>query len=336
MMALLLKSADGPSSASIEEVETPSPRAGEVAVSLKAASLNHRELWISRGLYPGMALPTILGADGAGTVVGVGPGVDTSLIGKDVVLYPGLGWGDDERFPAPGFGLLGMPGPGTMAETICVPAGNVFPTPPHLTHVEAAALPVAALTAFRALTVKGELAPGERVLVTGVGGGVATFGLLFAKAMGASVFVTSGSDETLDKARQLGASDGFNYREEQWGKKLRAAAGGVDLVLDGAPAASFAAYSHSIATGARIILYGSTGGVTFSIGAPDLFLRHASLIGTAMGSPADFAAMLDFVSQHDIRPVIDRRFPFKEADKALLHLESGHALGKVVIDIGDR
>jgi NADPH:quinone reductase-like Zn-dependent oxidoreductase len=336
MKALVLKSAEGPSSASLEEVQTPSPAPGEVAVALKGASLNHRELWISRGLYPGMALPTVLGADGSGVVAEVGPDVDPSLVGKDVVLYPGLGWGEDERFPGSTFGLLGMPGPGTIAETICVPAESAFAKPAHLSHVEAAALPVAALTAFRALTVKGGLAAGQRVLITGVGGGVATFGLLFARAMGATVFVTSGSDSTLEQASRLGAAQGFNYRDEQWGKKLRSAAvGGIDLVLDGAPAASFGSYVRSLATGARVVVYGSTGGAGVSVNAPDLFLRHASIIGTAMGSPADFQAMLDFVEAHGIRPIIDRQFAFRDAKDALLHLESGHSIGKVVIDIGE-
>jgi zinc-binding alcohol dehydrogenase/oxidoreductase len=336
MKALVLKSADGPASASLEEVETPTPSPGEVAVRVQGASLNHRELWISRGLYPGMALPTVLGADGAGTVVGVGDGLDWGLVGKEVVLYPGLGWGNSERFPAPGFGLLGMPGPGTIAETICVPAENAVSKPAHLSFVEAAALPVAALTAYRALNVKGGLSAGQRVLVTGVGGGVATFGLLFAKAMGATVYVTSGSDETLQKARDLGAADGFNYRDEQWGKKLRAAAGAIDVVLDGAPAAGFAQYARSLAIGARVVLYGSTGGAAFSANAPDLFLRHASIVGTAMGSPADFSDMLRLVETHGIRPVIDRQFAFQDAHGALLHLEKGHAFGKVVIDIGPR
>lgn len=329
----MLRSAEGPNSAALEEMDVPTPEAGEVLVRLEAASLNHRELWISRGLYPGMALPTVMGADGAGRVEAVGQDVDPSLVGRDVVLYPAMGWGEDERFPATKFGLLGMPGPGTIAQAICVPAANVFARPAHLSAAEAASLPVAALTAYRALFVKAKLGAGERILITGVGGGVATFGLLFAKALGADVYVTSGSPETIRSAIACGAKQGFDYKDEQWGKALRGAAGAIDVVLDGAPASGFQSYARTLAMGARVVLYGSTGGPTFNASTPELFLKHAALIGTAMGSPADFAAMLAFVSEHRLHPIIDRTFPLSEAPAALLHLEKGHAFGKVVIEI---
>jgi zinc-binding alcohol dehydrogenase/oxidoreductase len=334
MRALMLRSTEGPISATLETVDTPRPAPGEVLVRIQAASLNHRELWISRGLYPGMALPTVLGADGAGQIAEAGDGVDPSLVGQDVILYPGLNWGDDQRFPSARFGLLGMPGPGTIAEAVCVPAANVFRRPAHLSAEEAASLPVAALTAYRGLVVKAGLAPGETLLITGIGGGVATFALLFGKALGARVYVTSGSQETIDKAVGLGAEQGFNYRDEAWGKALRAASGGIDVVFDGAPASAFPAYARSLALGARVVVYGSTGGTNVAVSAPELFLKHATLIGTAMGSPADFAAMLDFVAEHRLRPVIDRSFTLDEAPAALLHLDQGHGFGKVVVRVG--
>lgn len=333
MKALLLTSTGGPESAALVDLDDPHPGPGEARVTLRAASLNHRELWISRGLYPGMALPTVLGADGAGIVAAVGAGVDSTWVGREVVLYPALNWGDNEGHPGDGFGLLGMPGPGTIAQSICVPEASLFSKPAHLSHVQAAALPVAALTAFRALTVKADLKAGERLLITGVGGGVATFALLFGKAIGAKVFVTSGSDQTLGAARALGADGLLDYRDEQWGKALRAMAGAVDVVFDGAPAAAFPAYARCLATGARVVLYGSTGGPAFTVSAPELFLRHASILGTAMGSPRDFAAMLALVTTHRLEPVIDRVFAFEEAREALLHLGEGHRFGKVVIEI---
>jgi NADPH:quinone reductase-like Zn-dependent oxidoreductase len=334
MQALVLEATAGPESARLVEQERPRPAAGEVCVSLRAASLNHRELWIARGLYPGIVLPTVMGADGAGIVESVGDGVDAALVGREVVLYPGLGWGGSERVPDPGFGLLGMPGPGTIAEAICVPADCAFPKPAHLSFIQAAALPVAALTAYRALAVKARLEPGETVLVTGIGGGVATFGLLFARAFGGIVHVTSGSPEKGEAALRAGAAHAFDYREADWGKALRKASGGIDVVLDGAPASAFAEYGRALKLGARVVLYGSTGGAKFAASAPDLFLRHASIIGTAMGSPADFAAMLDCVAAHRIEPMIDRVFPFGEACEALAYLDGGHGLGKVVIDLG--
>ena len=185
MRALLLREAATP--AKVEQVEDPQAAASELVVSIRAAALNHRELWIGRGLYPGMKLPTTMGADGAGVVTSVGSGVDPARIGEEVVLYPGLQWGDDPRFPAAAFGLLGMPGPGTVAEQIAVPAASALPKPAHLDFLQAAALPLAGLTAWRGLVTKAELRAGERLLITGVGGGVAAQALGLAVAMGAEV-----------------------------------------------------------------------------------------------------------------------------------------------------
>ena len=332
MKALMIEQATGPSAAVLVDTPEPSPAKGEVCIRLQAASLNHRELWISRGLYPGMRLPTILGADGSGIIESVGEGVGPEGIGAEVVLYPGLNWGSGENVPGETFGLLGMPGPGTIAERICVPAENVFPKPPHLSFLEAAALPVAALTAYRALVVKAALGAGEHVLVTGIGGGVATFAMLFALALRAEVSVTSGSSEKLEKARSLGASHVFDYSDPDWGKKLRST-GGVDVVMDGSPAAAFAAYGRSLRPGARVLIYGSTAGTAFQVSAPDLFLRHASIIGTAMGSPSDFGAMLDFVARHRIVPVIDRIFGLSEAAEAMDYLDRSHGMGKVLVEM---
>src|SRR5437868_9791850 len=173
MKALVLERADGPESAALQEIPTPTPATGEVRVALKAASLNYRELWISRGQYPGMKLPSGLGADGAGIIDAVGAGVDSALVGREVVLYPGTGWGDNPNYPHRNFALFGMPLPGTIAQYICVPVENAVEKPASLTFEEAACLPTAGLTAWRALCVKARVAPAEHVLVTGIGGGVA-------------------------------------------------------------------------------------------------------------------------------------------------------------------
>jgi len=335
MKALVLRAADGIECAKIEDMPLPEPGAGEVRVRIGAASLNHRELWIARGQYPGMALPTVLGADGAGTVDAVGADVDASEIGRRVILYPGDGWGEDERFPSQSFGLLGMPGPGTVAEAICVKFENLFPCPADYSFAEAAALPVAGLTAYRALTAKAGVKKGDRVLITGIGGGVAMFTLIFALAMGARVFVTSSSQEKIQAAIELGAEAGFDYRQEDWGKALAKTSGGVDVVVDGAPNSSVRGYARALAMGCRIVIYGSTGGPKLTLNAPDLFLRHATIFGTAMGSPRDFAAMLDLVEAHNLRPVIDRQFAFAESLDALRYLQDSHGFGKVVIAADD-
>ena len=333
MRALVLEKADGPSSALVRDEARPVVGPGEVRVILRAASLNHRELWISRGLYPGMKLPCILGADGAGIVAELGQGVDATLIGREVVLYPGRGWGNDRRFPSRHFALLGVPLPGTIAEEIVVSAESVFDKPPHLSFEEAACLPTAAITAWRGLVGKAGLKAGEKLLVTGTGGGVATYALMFGHALRADVYVTSSSAETLAKAAALGAKAGFNYREAGWRKALQAASGGVDVVFDGAPAGALGEYSRALATGGRIVIYGSTGGTEMAMAAPDLFLRHATIYGTAMGDLIDFADMLAFVTKHSIKPIIERSMPLAEASHALQYLEKNHTFGKIVISI---
>jgi zinc-binding alcohol dehydrogenase/oxidoreductase len=334
MKALVLEAIDGPQSAVTRNVETPTPNPGEVLVALKAAALNHRELWITRGQYPGMTpVPFTLGCDGAGVIEAVGEGVDARSIGAAVMLYPGLNWGADPRFPAAKFGLLGMPGPGTIAQKVSVPADSAVPKPEHLTFEQAAAIPLGGLTAWRGLFTKGELKPGEKVLLTGIGGGVAVFALQFATRIGAEVYVTSGSDDTLAKAVAMGAKAGFNYKDEGWKKALPKASGGIDLVFDGAPASSYPNYGRALNPGARVVVYGSTGGMQFAVNAPELFLKNVSIIGTNVGTLEDFKAMCSFVAQHRLEPVIDRRFTLDSAPEALRYLQDGHKLGKVVIAI---
>lgn len=333
MKALVLTGTDGPQSAKILEAESLAPEVGEVRVAMRAAALNHRELWISRGQYPGMQLPTGLGCDGSGVVESVGEGVERSWIGREVVLYPGLNWGQDPRLPGRNFGLLGMPGPGTIAELATVPAENVIPKPKHLSFEEAAATPLAALTAWRGLTTKGGLGKEDKVLITGAGGGVAAAALSIAVAMGAVVFVTSSSEQTLERCKALGAQGGFNYSDPEWRKAVGRVTGGLDLVFDGAPATSLANYIRVLNPGARVVIYGSTGGPQVPLSAPDLFLRNLQVIGTNVGNLQELVAVLEFMEQHALRPPIDARFPLADAQQALLHLDRGHRFGKVVISI---
>ena len=334
MKALVLTAAEGLQGVELKEVASPSPKAGEVLVALKAASLNHRELWIALGQYPGMVAPPFtLGCDGVGVIEAVGEGVDVSHVGEEVILYPGLNWGDDHRFPAPEFGLLGMPGPGTIAEKIALPAANALPKPASLGFEEAAAIPLAALTAWRGLFTKASLRAGEKLLITGIGGGVALFALQFAVRLGAEVYVTSGSDETLAKAIALGARAGFNYKDDAWRKDLSKASGGIDVVFDGAPASSYAGYGRALNRGARVVIYGSTGGFTVPVNAPELFLKNVNIMGTNVGDIEDFTAMLAFVNEKKLQPVIECTFELAQAKEAMQYLKDAHGFGKVVITI---
>lgn len=331
MKALYQETNDGPAAVRVAEIETPNAGPGEVRVAIRAASVNHREMWIARGLYPGMVLPATMGCDGAGVIDQIGDGVAGVTLGDEVVIYPARDWGNNRHAPQPSFGLLGMPHPGTIAEYVCVPAENVVPKPAWMSFEEAAATILTGLTAWRALMFKGQLQPGETLLISGIGGGVATFGLAFAVALGARVYVTGESEEVLDRAKAMGAIDGLLFTDPDWRKKIGKMTGGIDVVLDGAPAPSYANYVRAINPGARIVIYGSTAGDKFEVTATGIFLKSASIVGSQVGDPQDFRDMLAFVEKHGIKPVIEKTFPLDQAREALLYLENEHHFGKVVV-----
>jgi len=215
---------------SLDEVPKQTPKDGEVVVKIHAAALNHRDLFIRQHLYPGTAFGVPLLADGCGTVVEIGSGVDSSWKGKRVVINPGEGWKDSLEGPEDkgGYKILGgtktIPN-GTLQEYMVVKQQELEEAPEHLSSVEAAAIPLTGLTAWRAVMVKcgsHNIGPGKNVLITGIGGGVALMALEFARAAGANVYVTSGSEDKIKKAKELGAKGGINYKEEGWDKKLLA------------------------------------------------------------------------------------------------------------------
>ena len=329
MRAVILPQLGGPEQLQIAEVATPVPEPGQVRVKLQTSALNRRDIWITLGRYPGIRLPCILGSDGAGVVDRVGAEVDPALLGREVVVYPAYDWGDDPRFPSPTFRVLGMPDQGTFAEFICVPQGHVFPKPAFLNWEQAAAAPLAGLTSWRAVVTQAAVRAGETVLVTGIGGGVATFALQWAVKLGARVFVTSGSPEKLERARALGAAGGVNYRESDWSKQLAELSGGIDVVIDGTGGPAFQGYFSLIKPAGRIVIYGATAG-----NPPDglemarLFFRQMQIRGSTMGSPAEFAAMLQFLTEHRIEPVVDRVFALTEVVAAHQHLQAVTADGQ--------
>src|ERR671918_1304079 len=212
MKAVRLHEIEGPYELVYGEVPEPEPGPGETVVRLRAAALNRRDLFATQGQYPGVTpdiLPRIPGSDGSSEVAARGEGAQGPDEGTEVVINPALYWGDDPRVPGKEYRILGIPDDGTFAQFIKVPADHVFPQPSHLSHEEAAALPLAALTAYRALFSRGQLQEGETVLVPGIGGGVATFLVQMASAAGATVFVTSGSEEKIERAKELGAEGGI-------------------------------------------------------------------------------------------------------------------------------
>ena len=331
MKAILLRQLGGPEQLTVEEVPTPEPGPGQVRVRLHASALNRRDVWITLNQYPKIRLPCIMGSDGAGVVDQLGPGAPADLLGREVVIYPAYDWGNDPRFPGPTFRVLGMPDPGMFAEYICVPVGHVFPRPAHLNGEQAAAIPLAGLTAWRALITQAAAQPGETVLVTGIGGGVATFAMKWAVALGARVFVTSGDEAKLTQAQQLGAAGGVNYRADDWDKQLAELTGGVDVVIDGTGGPSFKGCFSVIRPAGRLVVYGSTAGNPPGLDLVRLFFRQARIIGSTMGSPEEFAAMLRFVAEHRIEPVIDQVFPLDHAVLAHQRLRAAEQLGKIVL-----
>jgi zinc-binding alcohol dehydrogenase/oxidoreductase len=321
MKAVRLHELGGPEKLVVEDVPAPQPQEGETLVRVRAAALNHRDVFITRGLYPGITLPVILGADAAGEVDG-----------KPVLIDPMIDWGEDQRIWRGDAHMLGVPGDGTFAEYAAVPAANVHPRPAHLSLEEAAALPLAGTTAYRALFSRGELQAGETVLITGVGGGVQTLALLFAKAAGARCIVTSGSDEKLARAKELGAEAGFNYRSDpDWHKAVRKTAR-IDLAIDSAGGETFAKILGIVRPGARVVTYGGTMGDA-KIKMFPVFWNQLDIRGTSMGSPADFRAMLEFVDRHRIKPVVDRVYNIDEVVAAAQRMDDAAQFGRIVLRI---
>jgi zinc-binding alcohol dehydrogenase/oxidoreductase len=316
-------------------VELPDPVAGpgEAVVRLHACGLNHRDVWIRQGLYARIQLPCVLGSDGAGVVESVGAGVDAALVGKRAVIIPCEKWGPNPAVQGKDFLILGMPRQGTMAEKIAVPASMVVELPAPISFEDAAALPVAGLTAYRALVSRGGLSKGEHVLVTGIGGGVATLALLFAKALGAEVSVTSGSEEKLAKAKALGAIAAASYHAKGWEKDLVAQAGRPpSLIIDGAGGDGLNALIGAAAPAARIVLYGATRLSPSRLDMAKIFFKQLDIRGTTMGTDDEFRAMLLLVAKHRLKPVVDRIFPLGQAGEAVRLLEESAQMGKILLD----
>ena len=318
----------------LQTVPAPVATAGHAVVRLKTAALNHRDLFIWRGKYAGIKLPLIPGSDGAGIVESVGSDTDKDWLGRDIIINAALNWGPDPQAQGPGFEILGLPRNGTFAEKIVIPVANLAPKPAHLSWEQAAALPLAGVTAWRALFTRAQLKAGERVLVTGIGGGAALYALQFAAAAGASVWVTSGSPDKIQRAVSLGAAGGVNYREADWPEQLLKTAGGpFDVIVDSAAGEGFARLIDVARPGGRLVFFGVTTGNPPGLDIRKCFNRQLNLLATLMGSPVDFAGMTQLVAARRIVPVVDRVFPLAEADTALRHMETAAQFGKIVLQV---
>ena len=318
MKAIRIHEDGGPEVLRYEDAPDPEPGPGEVLVSLRAASLNHLDIWIRKGL-PSVTKPRILGADGAGIRE------DT---GDEVVINPGLEHGDRIL-------VIGEHMDGTHAELVAVPETNVYPLPEGLSFEEAAAFPLVFETAYRMLVTKAGLQEGEWVLLWGIGSGVATAGLAIAKALGAQALVTSSSDEKLERARELGADAVVNHADGDVIEAVKEATGGagVDVVLDHVGEATWQRTLQAVRAGGRIAVCGATSGPNPPAALHRVWWKQLTIYGSTMGTKEDFEGAYELVKSGRARPVVDTVLPLEEARAAHERLEAGKQFGKIVLSI---
>ncbi|MBV9020803.1 MAG: zinc-binding dehydrogenase [Chloroflexi bacterium] len=335
MKAIVLHQVTEPEALHLEEVADPTPEQGEVVVRLRAASLNHRDLNICQGQYAGLRFPIIPGSDGVGEIAAIGTAVEGWKVGDAVIINPSLDWGDDPHVQGPTWRILGLPDNGTFAELVKVPASAIYPRPAGLTDEQAAALPLAGLTAYRATVTRGEVQSSDTVLITGIGGGVATFALLIAKYMGARVSVTSGSYDKIERACSLGADEGYNYKTTDWVKAVRSFTNGKgpDLIIDSTGGRTFEQALDAVRPGGRVVSYGATTGITPELTVRRVYWKQLNVRGSTMGSPADFRGMLSLFGENGLRPVVDKVFPLAEAGATLRYMGQAAQFGKIVLRV---
>lgn len=332
MKAILLTEPE--SALSIHEMDMPEPSPGEVLVALKAAAINHRDIWIWQGDYGKINYPCIMGSDGAGIVVEAGSDNDRGWINKHVLINPALNWGSQRAGQGNSFQILGVPTQGTFAEYMCVPVSNLYNIPDGYDFEKSAALPLAGLTAYRALFYRGDLKSGDTILITGIGGGVSSFLLGFAVRAGAHIFVSSSSEEKINKAIEQGATNGVKYTDENWPSQLKQhVPSGFDLIIDSAGGPDFLHLIGLLRSGGKIVNFGRTAGNIPEMSPSLLFYKQASILGTTMGSPFDFESMLEFIEEYNMRPLIDKVYDWNDAEEAFKYQKSGKQFGKVVLKI---
>jgi zinc-binding alcohol dehydrogenase/oxidoreductase len=317
----------------IKDISVPAVGDDDILIKIKYASLNHRDLWITKGLYAGIKLPVVLGSDCSGVIKSFGKNVNGFSAGEEVIINPGQNWGEYENFQGKNFKILGLPDNGTLEEFIAIDKSKVHKKPAHLDMIQASSIPLAGLTAFRAAFIKGKIQKGENILVTGIGGGVSTFALIFAINIGANVFVTSGSENKINKAIELGAKGGVNYKNGNWEKELFEKSNGIDIVIDGTGGETISKCLNIMNSGGRIVNYGATTGIIKNLDTRKIFWKQISILGSTMGSDDDFKNMIEFINKNKIAPVVDKIFEIEDTAKAFERMDKSEQLGKIVIKI---
>ncbi|MBI3724889.1 zinc-binding dehydrogenase [bacterium] len=342
MRACFIREFGGTDKVQVGDVKLPVPANGEALVRVRAASLNHLDLWVLKG-RPGMKLEGehVLGSDASGTVVALGDGAHGFAVNDEVLLNPGLSCGCCERCRegetslCEKFSLVGVSRAGTFAELVTVPVECLWRKPSHLSFEEAACVGIAYLTAWRMLFTRARLKAGETVLIHGIGGGVATAALQLVRLAGGDAIVTSSSLEKLARARSLGAAAGIDYKKDDVAKRAKELTGarGVDVVFDTVGAATLAQSQGAVRRGGRIVTCGVTGGVKGEIDVRELYWNQVELIGSTMGTPGEMRLLMRAVESNRLKPVIDTVRPLSEGKAALEQMERGAQLGKLVLKV---
>ncbi|WP_031547574.1 zinc-binding dehydrogenase [Salinicoccus luteus] len=313
------------------DMDVPEPGRGEVRIRLKSAGLNHRDLFVPDRHKPDDPA-LILGSDGAGTVDAVGEGVGNVKAGDPVIVNPSLGWQKNSDVPPEGFDIVGLPGHGTFAEYIVVPEENAVPKPEYLTWEEAGSFALSAMTAYRALFTRAGLKEGMSVLIPGGTGGAGIYLIQFAKAKGATVYITSRSEEKRKKALELGADFAIDS-EADWddamdGKK-------VDVVIESVGAATFNKALDQLGRGGTLVAFGASTGDTVELNLRKFFYGQFNLLGSTMASTEELHQMLEFSEHHQIRPIIDQAHPLSGYKEAFNYLESADMMGKIAFTMDE-
>ena len=340
MKALFFEQHGGPEVLKYGDLPQPSAKPGEALIKVRAVALNHLDIWVRRG-WQGLKLemPHITGSDVAGEIVNVAAD-SVWAPGTRVMVNPGIVTAEDEwtrrgqESVSPGYRLLGEHIRGGLAEYVSVPIANVFKIPDTTSFEDACAPLLVGVTCWRMLFGRGNLRPGETVLVVGSGGGVNSFAISLARAAGATVFALAGSKEKARKAKELGAEEVINYREHSnWPVEVfRITKGrGVDMVVDNVGEQTMPFSLRAVARGGRIVTVGNTSGYDVKFDQRLLFAKQISIIGSTMGSKQDFIDMTQFIWRKGIKPVIDQVAPLKDGIKMLQYLEEGQQFGKIVL-----
>ncbi|WP_034551324.1 zinc-dependent alcohol dehydrogenase family protein [Carnobacterium funditum] len=325
MKALVHKYKKGMDGLHYEETKNQELKKEEVRIKLHFAGLNHRDLF-TIAQHDENAEPLIIGSDGVGEISEILTENKNFKVGDKVIINPGLNWIKVSDAAPENLEILGNPVSGTFAEEIILPIENIVMKPEYLSMEEASVLSLSALTAYRALFTKGNVTKDDTILIPGIGGGVATYLLQFAKAIGASVYVTSRSKDKLEQAKKLGANKGIQS-EGDWNELLKEEK--VDVVIETVGAATFHQSLNQLRKGGTMVLIGSSTGDKIEFNLREFFYGQYTLKGTTMGSSEEYQAMLDFIGKHNIRPVVDKIFKIEDFKKAFDRLEKGKQFGKI-------